>query len=143
MLLPKLLLELLFNTPPNPLFSTLPIALPVLPKESELVLTYGVVLLLLSFNIILILKTLSLFFTISEMYLSDPIFIILELFSSLCSNLFNDTGIDNAFLLSTSCLFNSFAINLNSCNIKLSLNISNNFPSDNIYSSFNLYSNPL
>ena len=88
----------------------------------------------------LILKTLSLFFTISE--ICFPVFILtFELFNSLCSFLCNETGNNNAFLLIISCLFNSFAINLSSCNIKLLLNISNIFSSDNIYSSLNLFSN--
>ena len=67
----------------------------------------------------------------SEIFLAAPIF-TLELLSSLWSFLYNDTGIVSAFLLIISRLFSSFAISLNSCNIKLSLNISNNFSSDKI-----------
>ena len=75
----------------------------------------------------------------SEICLAASIF-TLELFSSLCSLLYNDTGIVSAFLLIISCLFSSFAINLNSCNIKLSLKISNKFSSVKIYTFLNLFS---
>ena len=66
-----------------------------------------------------------------------------ELFNSLCIRLSNDTGNNNAFLLIISWRFSSLAINLNSYNMKLWLNISNNLSSVNIYSFFALFSNSL